>query len=367
MPRRAKGPRLHWRARSDGPSVWEIRDTGTVPISTRTDSRQEAEGQLAAYIARKHRPIGPVSAEELSVSQALAYYIEEHAPTVAAPERILDAVAALDPFWGLLPVSAIKGETCRRYTAQRHRANGTVRRELGTLQAALNHCEREGYLLGAPKVTLPKKDAPRERWLTRQEAAWLLRAARSLNRDGRHLADFIQHGLYTGSRKATTLTMHINTPSVVGGHVDTVNGVLYRRPKGKKETAKRQTPARIPRRYLAQLRRMAANGRRYVVERRVIVNGTEKRAMVADIRKGWARAIMMAGEMAAAKGTQIDLTDCTPHVLKHTAITWAMQRGATIWDAAGYFGTSVETIQRVYGHHSPNWQASAVDAMDSRA
>ena len=300
------------------------------------------------------------------MSQALAFYLEEHAPTVAAPERLIYAVTALDDFWGILPVSAIKGETCRRYAAHRARAVGTVRRELGTLQAALNHCEREGYLLGAPKVTLPAKPPARERWMTRQEAAWLIRAARALNKDGRHLADFIHHGLYTGSRKATILAMHINTQSVIGGHVDTVNGVLYRRPQGKRETAKRQTPARLPRRYLAHMRRMASNGRLYVVERRVVVGGVEHRAMVSDVRKGWKRAVALAGEMAADRDIHIDLSDCTPHVLKHTAITWALQRGATAWDAAGYFGTSVETIHRVYGHHSPDWQASAVDAMDSR-
>lgn len=56
-----------------------------------------------------------------------------------------------------------------------------------------------------------------------------------------------------------------------------------------------------------------------------------------------------------------------PHVLKPTAITWAMQRGAAIRDAAGYFSTSAETIEKTYGHHSPNQQLTAVQAMDRRA
>ena len=365
MPRRAKGPRLHWRARKDGPSVWEIRD-GSTRLSTGTDSRAEAEKQLSAYIDRKHRPSGPTGPDELSISTALAIYAEEHAAHVAAPERIGYAIDALDAFWKDLPVSAIRGETCRRYASQRNRSDGTIRRELGALQAAINHCHREGYLTAAPKVTLPAKPDPRERWLTRQEAAWLLRGARALNKDGRHLQDFILHGLYTGSRKATILAMHIDVPNILGGHIDTTHGILYRKPQGKKETAKRQRPARLPSRYLAHLRRQARNGRRFVVERQMQRNGQLQRCMVADIRKGWPRALDLGMKLAAEKGLQIDLTGITPHVLKHTAVTWALQRGATIWDAAGYFSTSAETIQRVYGHHSPQWQSSAVEAMDRR-
>lgn len=365
MPRRAKGARLHWRERKDGPDVWEIRD-GSTRISTGTSDRVEAESHLAAYIDRKHRPSGPVGPEELSVSMCLAIYGDEHAIHTAAPERIGYAIDALDRFWRDLAVSAVKGETCRRYAKSRTKENGepisdgTVRRELGTLQAAINYCYEEGYLLSPRKVTLPNKPAPRERWLTRQEAAWLLRAARSLNADGRHLADFIHHGLYTGSRKATILAMHIDTPALTGGHIDTKTGILYRKPMGKKETAKRQRPTRLPPRYLAHVRRMAAQGRRYVVE-------NHKGQRVADIRKGWSRAIALAATMAKAKDIDIDLSDVTPHVLKHTAITWSLQRGATIWDAAGYFSTSAETIERVYGHHSPTHQESAVAAMDKRA
>jgi len=196
----------------------------------------------------------------------------------------------------------------------------------------------------SPGPLLPDKPPPKERWLTRDEAARLLRAARSL-RKGRHLADFILCGLYTGSRKASILALHIDTPSVSGGHVDTVEGVLYRRSAGQRETKKRQTPARLPSRYLAHLRRQAARGRRFVVE--------DRGARVGDIRKAWSHACEIAG-----------LDDVTPHTLRHTAITWTLQRGARIWDVAGYFGASVETIERTYGHHSPYHQESAVDALN---
>ncbi|MCU0895126.1 MAG: hypothetical protein MUD06_12555, partial [Rhodospirillales bacterium] len=231
---------------------------------------------------------------------------------------------------------------------------------LAVLQAAVNYCHREGYLVSAPVVTLPPAPPPRQRWLTRQEAAWLLLGARALNANGRHLADFILHALYTGSRKQTILAMRLDTPSPVGGHVDTVNGILYRKPQSKIETKKRQRPARVPQRYLSYLRSQKRNGRQYVVE-------DYRGRQVGDIRKGWSRAVVLAKELAAAKGIYIDLSDVTPHTLKHTAITWLLQRGATIWDAAGYFSTSAETIEKVYGHHSPHHQKTALEAFNRKS
>lgn len=370
MPNRAKGARLHWRSRKDGPGVWEIRDTGTRPISTRTQCREEAEKELAEYISRKARPSGPAAPHELSIAWALTIYADEHAPHTADPARVGYAIDALDSFWGDRPVSDITGRTCRRYAADRKVSPSTARRELGVLQAAVNYCDREGYLTSAPKVTLPPKAEVRERWLTRQEVAWLIRAARALNRDGRHLQWFILDGVNTGSRKATILAMHLGTPSTIGGDVNLETGVMHRSPIGAKETKKRRRSARLPDRYLAHLRRRAARGALYVVERRLVVDGVEQRAMVRDIKKAWARAVSLAQEMAEKQGIELDLTFETPqgpkpivpHILKHTAITWALQGGATIWDAAGYFSTSPETIQRVYGHHCPDHQSTAVAA-----
>ena len=54
------------------------------------------------------------------------------------------------------------------------------------------------------------------------------------------------------------------------------------------------------------------------------------------------------------------LPDVSPHILKHTAITWAMQKGLTVEDAADYFDTSAETIRSTYYHHSPHYQDRAL-------
>ena len=366
MSRKAKGARLFWRDRSaEGwESFWEIRD-GTTRISCGTVDRQHAEEKLAAYISEKYRPTGPVSTQEMSISMCLAIYGEEHAMHVAAPERIGYAIDALLNFWGDRKISDVKGTTCRAYAKARKTkfgkpaSPGTTRRELNVLQAAINYCFKEGRLTNPAQVILPPKPDAKVRWLTRQEAAWLIRAARNLRVDGQHLADFILHGLYTGSRKATILAMHLDTPSASGGHVDTVQGLLYRKPMGKVATAKRQGTARLPTKYLAHLRRQAKNGQKFVVE-------DHQGRRVGDIKKGWERAVLLAAELAGAKGIIIDLSDVTPHTLKHTAITWTLQKGAKIWDVAGYFSTSAKTIEDVYGQHSPDHQQSAVDALNRK-
>lgn len=335
-------------------------------MSCGTSDRQEAEQKLAQYIWEKYRPTGPVSAQELSIAMCLIIYAEEHAMHVAAPQTIGYAMDALLKFWGDRKVSAVTGATCRAYAKARitkfgnPASAGTIRRELNVLQAAINYCFKEGKLMSLAQVVLPASPPPKERWLTRQEAAWLIRGARNLIADGRHLADFILHGLYTGSRKSTILAMHIDIPSVSGGHVDTVRGLLYRKPMGKVMTNKRQGTAKLPARYLAHLRRQAKSGRKYIVE-------DYKGRRVGDIKTGWKHALVLAEELAKAKGIDLDLTGVTPHTLKHTAITWALQKGAKVWEAASYFSTSAKTIEQVYGHHSPDYQASVLAAIDRRA
>jgi integrase len=53
----------------------------------------------------------------------------------------------------------------------------------------------------------------------------------------------------------------------------------------------------------------------------------------------------------------------TPHTFRHTAATWLMQNGVSMWRAAGFLGMSVETLDRVYGHHHPDFLSDAAAAM----
>ena len=278
----------------------------------------------------------------MTVANALAIYGEKHAPTVLAPERIGYAIKALVPILGDLPVASINGSVCRRYAETRNKAAGTIRKELGVLQAAINYAHAEGYLTATRKVRLPKKDAPRDRWLTRDEAARLLRAAYRSPK-GKHLARFVLVALYTGTRSDAILGLRFMA-STAGGWVDIDKGMMHRRGVGQVETNKRTPPAPIPRPLLAHLRRWERTGSRYVVE----VGGQR----VASVKTAWKRALAEAG-----------IDHCTRHDLRHTAITWAMQRGMDRWLAAGFFGVTMDMLERTYAHHHPDYLQGAAEIM----
>jgi integrase-like protein len=53
----------------------------------------------------------------------------------------------------------------------------------------------------------------------------------------------------------------------------------------------------------------------------------------------------------------------TPHTFRHTAATWLMQNGVSLWRAAGFLGMSVETLDRVYGHHHPDYLSDAAEGI----
>ena len=108
---------------------------------------------------------------------------------------------------------------------------------------------------------------------------------------------------------------------------------------------KRQPSIRLPQKLLAHLRRWKRHGQRFAVE------WNEK--PVRDVDKAFRNVARAAG-----------LSHISPHVLRHTAATWLMQSGADKWEAAGYLGMTLETLERVYGHHHPDYLKSAVNAFD---
>lgn len=361
MPQRAKGARLYQRKDT---GLWIIRDTGRGDHSTGSRDRAEAEKKLAAYINQKsHRSGGPKHPDEVTIAEILNYYGSEHAPHVTDPDRIAYAIERLIEFWGVRPMSAITRASCIDYGRSRVKvvkadpvsgealerkqiAPGTIRRELGTLIAALNFCADENLIGAPPKVHLPEKPEPKNRWLTRSEAAKLLWTAYR-NPRTRHVARFIQVALYSGTRKAAILGLRFEK-NKRGGFVDVEHGILFRRAAGQKETKKKTPTIRLAPRLLCHLKIWAEHGDRWVIS----FDGQG----VVSIKSAWNTVVREA-----------NLPGVTPHCLRHTAITWACQSGKSeLWELSGYFGVSMETMTTVYAHHHPNYQKNAIAAIGSK-
>lgn len=380
MPRQAKGARIVWRDESrkaDGSlrnsAGWFIRDGSTfISACGGTGERERAERRLAEYITEKYQPARERGRDPDSVlvADVINVYSEDVAPRHARPAETASRLAAILDFFGDKTLGDIDGKLCREFVGTQ-KTPAAARRKLEDLRSAINHYRQEGYITAAPAIVVPEKPAARERWLTRAEAAALLRAAWRMKqswkgkpsdrRTGRHLARFILVGLYTGSRSAAICGAAVR-PTEGRGFVDYDRGVFYRRAQGVRETKKRQPPVKLPGRLLAHLRRWrsteleiktkgrgkSANiGRRISEDFVVEWNGRP----VGSVKKAFRAACDAAGLGP----------DVTPHILRHTAATWLMQAGADPWEAAGFLGMTVETLINTYGHHHPDFQAGAAE------
>ena len=357
MPARSKGPRLYLRpARHDKTghhaAIWIIRD-GNHQQSTGCPAYDVsgAERALALYITNKHvRAAGASKRDpgQIPIADILAIYLRDVVSRHSRPKETKSRIKALDSFFGDKLLSYVTGETCRAYVAQRS-TDAAARRELEDLRAAINHHRREGLCDKIVEVVLPPERPHRQRWLTRSEAARLIRSAwryrevqkgkQTDRRSRQHVARFILVALYTGTRAGAVCGAALQA-TVGHGWVDLERGVFYRRPAGQRETKKRQPTIPLPDRLLAHMRRWKRNGQRFAVE----WNGET----VQNIKKAFANVAADAG-----------LGDVTPHVLRHTAATWLMQAGTDMWEAAGYLGMTIEMLSQRYGHHHPDHLSGA--------
>lgn len=371
MPRHAKGARAYLqpeRKNAAGEvieaSVWVIRDgtrkrsTGILGDDARDASDERIQKALRAFLGEKHDPApGPRHPSQVEVADVLNMYVRNKLSSLADIKEAARRIKLLIAFWGDKKLSEVNGVSCRLYIDERGKPPA-ARRELEDLRAAINHHRKEGLCSEIVSVVLPEKATERDRWLTRSEAAALIWSAyryrekqkgkETDRRSRRHVARFILLALYTGSRSGVICGAAMQ-PTTGRGFVDLERGVFYRKEPGAKKTNKRAPPIRIPDRLLAHMRRWKRIG---VSNNSVIEwNG----APVGSVRKALARAAEDA-----------KIPEVTPHVFRHTAATWGMQNGADPWELSGLLGMTIETLIRVYGHHSPDHQKGAADALTGR-
>jgi integrase len=264
----------------------------------------------------------------------LLAYASEHLPHTRATKNAAYNVSNLSAWWSDKKLADVTARNCRAYASTRTVSAG--RRDLETLRAAIGYWHREyGPLPSVPAIVLPRKSEPRERWLTRSEAARLLWAARRTP----HLARFILLGLYTGSRSGVLLSLEWKW-------LDLSRGVMLRRAPGETESKKRTPPVRLGSRILAHLRRWRRLDSTFCP---YVCHYSGQR--VRKLRRSWDTAV---------KNAELG-DDVIPHTLRHTRATWLMQAGIEPWEAAGHLGMSLEMLQRVYGKHSPDFQKRAAE------
>jgi integrase len=374
MSRRAKGPRLYLRPRKGREPVWVIRDledetnTGFGPSQL-----GEAEGALASYIDGKRiKTLSKCDPSQVTITDVLSFYNEGRAAELARTDMVFSINPMLLAHAKLDTCDVINGAWCRDYVTKRTTGKiapparagrkpklpkkSSVRRDLEHLSACLGYAVQEGLLTYAPKITYPAAATPRQRFLDRGEVARLLWTCWRYKQHGpknqilyplRHLCRFILMGVYSGTRSAAILSSSF----VVGSdrsYIDMRSGVFFRLAEGRTETKKRQPPVGLPDRLLAHLRRW----QRKTNAGWVITFHSEP---VASVKKGFARAAKLAG-----------LGGVTPHVLRHTFMTWVLTSGMDLHVAAKTAGMSAKTADRVYGHLDTSRRDQLNDAFSNR-
>jgi integrase len=366
MPRQAKPPRLWLKPEQrdqDGRvthvAVWIILDAGRQHgTGCGAYDIEGANKALVAYIGRKYTAAarsGPRDTNQIPVADVLALYAKDRVPKHANPRQAIAKLERLGAFFDGKTLADINGQVCRVY-ADQSSTDGVAREDLTTLGAAISHHLREGLHDRIIKVWKPARHAPRDRWLTRSEAArmiWQAWRAKEVKfgkvtdrHPRRHLAHFLLVGLYTGSR-ADVIASASFEKQPGRPYIDLSDGMFYRRADGAQETKKRKPPVRIPPRLLAHMRRWHRSGARYPVE----IGGKP------------IKRIRFAFQWNCE---ELGITGVTPHTLRHTAATWLVQQGVDLWKVGGYLGMSVKTLERNYAHHHPDHMADVHNAFQRR-
>lgn len=326
----------------------------TERLSLHTEEAGEAARRYAAFlieggdiVAGTAKPAGV----GLTCAAALDDYQREHAATKSAdPARNEPIIRHLKAHFGDVLVKDVDIGMCRTYVAARTAgaigsvrggrgkivrpvSNATARRELVVLSAAAHHAAAWKRITRAdvPVLELPDEDATTERWLTREELADLRAAASG------ELLDMIDVLYYTASRRDA-----IETLTVFQVKLD--QALIHLAKPGEKQTNKRRPIVPIDAAVMPVLKRQVAAA---------LERGTPE---IFSLRgMNFYRAFLRAAKAAG-------VADVSPHVLRHTRATHLLQEGKDIWAVAKLLGDSVQTVEKVYGHHSPRYLAEVLGA-----
>jgi len=312
-----------------GRNNWYVRYS--IPGSRRSEVEStgtQDESQAKVYLKKFEIELNTPT-EDAGCAIILDIY-EKERKTAVDKDRIKYAVIPLKKYFGIYPYKDVDEKSCRQYFEWRERSSGTVRREIGVMKSAM-------IMAGhTPRLWMPPKTAPKSEFLTKSQAKDLLAGAAS-----HHIYMFILIGLATGARKTSILNL-------TWERSDLKRGILDFNEPGRVITKKKRAICPIGKKLSAAMRdTQPSNFTDYVVE--------YKRAKCKDIKKGFAAAAKRAG-----------LEWCTPHVLKHTAISWMAEDGYTVDQISDMTETDPETVRRIYRKFNPDYLRSLANSQEER-
>lgn len=301
-------------------------------ISTGQANERAAEQWRQQFIAGREIVQPP---PQPTIAEIMGGYLEDRRGRVEDYERLRFAAKPIKALLGELRPEHLQRRT---YWDRRKRsgvASGTIRREGVTLRAALRWAVKEKWLAQAPHIDLPSPPAPRERFLSHDEAAKLIEACKTP-----HLRLFVLLALNTAARTGAILDL-------TWDRVDLEAKRIHFRLPGRAETKKRRATVPINKRLLAALQ----TARDAAVAEHVIEYGGRP---IRRIRRAYDGAVKRAS-----------IAHCTRHDLRRTAASWMVMAGVPLKKVADMLGDTLAMVERVYGRFSPDYLKEAADALDA--
>ena len=359
MARRNHGPKLTYLERRKSFYIFWTERGSSRQRSTGTADSKQAQIAFAQFLQRYTQKLSAREPSEVLVTDVLTTYLDRLETTGKDGERAAYATIPLSEYFAgksLAEAPALR----EGYRIWRKVSASTVRRDLGVLQSAIKSAFNSQMIVRSVSITRPPESPPRERWLTRQEAAMLLAGAlgfepiafdmntrlplkwRRVVKPQYHLALFILIGLYTGRRKEAILSLRWPKVDLLRHKID------FRR-DGVAETKKKRGKCTVPLRLLPHLLR----ARRMEFDIGNVIQWEGK--PVGDIKTSFNNAV-----------DRVYLENVSPHTLKHTAATWLMQSGKDPFKISDFLSTSVLTLLKHYGHHNPDHQNEIAEAISAR-
>ncbi len=353
MPRHRRDiPWLEWRNNVAYVCWYDEATKRTGRLSLRTADTVEAQQRYAAFLADGHDIIAgkPRGSAGLTLGQALDDYYREHvAKKVVDKKRIENIIRQLKAGFGAdKPIKEIDIPASRVYAAQREQKSlvegrkappavpATIRRELSVINAAANHAVRWKRL---PRTDLPSVELPSgfnleaitdDQWLTEDE--WR-RALANAQGDLRHFLLILYD---TASRRRAVERMRVSQVDLKNGRV---NLTAPDEDENQRRSKKRRPVVPI------------SSAARSSYELLLMQTDTEwlfgqPRDWYHEFHKN------MVAVGLGHKGN--------PHIVRHSRATHLLHAGVDIYAVAKLLGDTVATVEKVYGHHSADYLASAL-------
>lgn len=344
--------------RRAGSPFWWISYTDHSGARTRESSgstdRKEAAALEASRRLETHRVTKWGDTPSRTLDEVLLQYLKD-TPKKKTHDRDKASAHHLVEAWKGRLIHSLDAPDVRAYKDGRRAATdrrgkvkpaaeATIAKELLLLSAAIRHCNAEhGWNLPNPisgRVPQPRKREPR--WLTREEAHALLKAARLVRR-APHLEDFISLGLATGMRRDEMLRLEWR-------RVDFDRGLIL----FGEDDQKKGVPGSIPMNDTARavlIRRRAVIRRKDPDSEWVFLNRFGNR--LGAIKTSFREAVSMAG-----------LKRVSPHTLRHTFASWLVQADVPLRKVCELCRhEDIRTTMR-YSHLAPHSAADDVKAID---